>query len=154
MKRFIPIVAFMLVVMSASAQNCESIVLPFFGYDTARMEDYPVQKLMQRCWYSQASFYESDTIPAGVDVFNISEVREAYGTNYLPQTYVVDLTTLSYYAYNFHSFQLAYPRGNVTLCFRTPSSTHPYLVLRSIEDSYQVASEMEAAYYLSHPDER
>lgn len=147
MKRLIPIVAFMLAAVSVNAQNCESIVLPFFGYDTVQMEDYPVEKLMQRCWFSQASFYESDTVPAGVEVFNISEVREAYGTNYLPQNYVVDLTTLSYYAYNFQSFQMKYRRGNVTLCFYTPSSTHPYLVLRSIEDSFQLASEMEAAYY-------
>lgn len=147
MKRFIPIVAFVLVAMSAGAQNCESIVLPLFNNDTARLAECPVEKMMQICWYSQASFYEADTVPAGVDVFNISEVRETHGTNYLPSDYVVDLTTLSYYAYNFQSFQQRYRRGNVTICFSTPSSTHPYLVLRSIEQSHQLASEMEKAYY-------
>lgn len=150
MKRFIPIVAFMLVVMSAGAQNCESIVLPLFGNDTARMALYPVDKVMYHCFYSQASFYESDAVPAGVDVYSISEVKETYGTNHLPQDYVVDLTTLSYYAYNFLSFQHRYPHGNVTICFSTPSSTHPYLVLRSIDDSHRLAGEMLTNYYREH----
>ena len=147
MKKCIPIVAFVLVMMSASAQNCESIVLPFFGNDTARMATYPVDKLMYRCFYSQASFYESDTVPAGVDVYSITEVREKYGSGYLPQSYVVDLTTLSYYAYNFQAFQLKYPHGNVTVCFSTPSSTHPYLVLRSIDDTHQMVEGMMDDYY-------
>lgn len=150
MKRLIPIVALLLLALNAGAQDCESIVLPRFGYDTAAFQNYPEGKILYLCWYSQASFYESDTVPAGVEVFNIGEVREAHGTNYLPQSYVVDLTTLSYYAYNFQEFQQRYRRGNVTLCFATPSSTHPYLVLRSIEESYRLVSEMEAAYYRSH----
>ena len=147
MKKLILIVGLTMAFFSAGAQNCESIVLPFFGYDTARMEDYPVEKLMHRCWYSQASFYESDTIPAGVDVFSISQVRGIYDNTFLPENYVVDLTTLSYYAYNFRQFQMQYPRGNVTICFTTPSSTHPYLVLRSIEDSFRIAAEYEETYY-------
>ena len=147
MKKCIPIVAFVLVMMSANAQNCESIVLPFFGNDTARMATYPADKLIYRCFYSQASLYESDTVPAGVDVYNISVVREKYGSGFLPQSYVVDLTTLSYYAYNFHAFQLRYPHGNVTICFSTPSSTHPYLVLRSIDDTHQMVEGMMANYY-------
>ncbi|MBQ8703611.1 MAG: hypothetical protein IJ524_04490 [Bacteroidales bacterium] len=147
MKRLIPIVALLLLALSANAQNCESIVLPRFGYDTAAFQNYPEGKILYWCWYSQSAFYESDTVPTGADVFNISEVREAYGDNYLPQSYVVDLTTLSYYAYNFLAFQQRYPRGNVTVCFATPSSTHPYLVLRSIEETFRLTSEREAAYY-------
>ncbi|MBR4738754.1 MAG: hypothetical protein IK058_01985 [Bacteroidales bacterium] len=147
MKRLILVIAFMFTVAVANAQNCEAIVLPFFKYDTAVLANYPVEKMMYRCFYSQASFYESDTVPAGVDVYNIGDVREAYGTNYLPQSYVVDLSTLSYYAYNFNEFQFRYPRGNVTICFSTPASTHRYLVLRSIESSHALASEMEKEYY-------
>lgn len=147
MKRIIPIVALMLVAMTAKAQDCESIVLPHFRYDTALMASYPMEKIMAYCWYSQASFYESDTVPTGVEVIDISEVREAYGTAHLPHDYVVDLTTLSYYAYNFRDFQVRYRECDVTLCFSTPASTHPYLVLRSINDSFRISSEMEAAYY-------
>ena len=147
MKRLIPTVALLLLALNAGAQNCESIVLPRFGYDTARMASYPEDKIMYHCYYSQASFYESDTVPAGADVFNIGEVQEAQGTNYLPQSYVVDLTTLSYYAYNFIAFQHRYPHGNVTICFATPSSTHPYLVLRSIDDAHQIAHDMMSRYY-------
>ena len=138
--------------LGVRAQDCDAIVLPRFHYDTARLDAYPDEKVMYLCLYSQASFYESDTIPVGVEVFNISQVREKYGTNHLPQDYVVDLTTLSYYAYNFLEFQQMYPRGNVTLCFSTPSSTHPYLVLRSIEDSHRLAGEAERAYYSGRQD--
>ena len=140
MKKIIPILAFTLMALGANAQNCFDIVLPFFGYDTVQLEAYPEWKMLQRCSFSQASFYESDTIPAGAYVYNIEDVREAYGTNHLPQSYVV-------YAYNFHQFQVRYPTGDVTLCFATPSSTHPYLVLRSIEEAMHLASQIEEEYY-------
>ena len=134
------------------AQDCRDIVLPLFNYDTARFDAYPAAKIMYRCLYSRASFYESDTIPEGAHVYDISEVREANGTQYLPQTFVVDLTTLSYYAYNFLDFQKRFVRGNITLCFSTPSSAHPYLVLRSIEESHRLAGEAERAYYREQGD--
>ena len=147
MKRAIIVVVMMIATIGVKAQDCMSIVLPSFGYDTVAFNRYPAEKVMYRCLYSQTSFYESDTIPAGAEMFNISEVREAYGTNHLSQSYVVDLTTLSYYAYNFREIQMLYPTGNITICFATPSSTHPYLVLRSIEDTYRLADEAYNEYY-------
>ena len=147
MKKLISIVVLTMAFWSANAQDCNAIVLPLFQYDSVRLSQYPADKVMYRCLYSQASFYESDTIPAGVDVYDISQVKETYGTNYLPQSYVVDLTTLSYYAYNFQQFQFLYPTGSTTICFYTPSSTHPYLVLRSIEESHRLAEEGLNDYY-------
>lgn len=135
--------------IGVKAQDCYSIVLPKYGYDTAVMARYPDDKIMYWCFYSQAAFYESDTVPAGVDVYNISQVRETHGTNYLPQDYVVDLTTLSYFAYNFLAFQHLYPTGSTTICFSTPSSAHPYLVLRSIEETIHLANIALDDYYLS-----
>lgn len=136
------------VYIGVRAQDCNAIVLPMFGNDPAVMANTPDDKIAYWCYFSQASFYESDTVPAGVDVYNISQVREAHGTTYLSQDYVVDLTTLSYFAYNFTDFQHQYSKGNVTLCFSTPSSTHPYLVLRSIDDATRMAIEALDAYYI------
>lgn len=149
MKKVIFIVLVTVMAVGAKAQDCRAIVLPMFRYDTARLDQYPADKLEYRCHFSQASFYESDTVPQGVDVYNISEVRETYGTVHLPQNYVVDLSALSYYAYNFVEFQYRYPTTETTICFSTPSSTHPYLVLRSIEDAKRMADEWLATYYRS-----
>ena len=121
------------------AQNCETLVLPYFGYDSVRMAAYPEAKMIYRCAYAQAAFYESDTVPTGAIMHNISEVREMYGTATLPQDFVVDLNTLSYYAYNFKEFQLQFMECDKIICFSTPSSTHPYLVMRSIVEMGQRA---------------
>lgn len=133
--------AFMAALTGATAQNCEAILLPKFGNDTARMMQYPEGKRFYFCAYSQASFYESDTVPVGADVFSISAVQNVFTGENLPQNYVVDLYDLSYYAYNFKYFQLQYPHGDKTLCFSTPGSAHPYLVLRSIEEATAIATE-------------
>ena len=37
---------------------------------------------------------------------------------------------------------MRYPYGDKTLCFATPASAHPYLVLRSIDDMSAVAEQM------------
>lgn len=119
----------------AAAQNCTAIVLPKFNYDTARMATCPADKLQWYCLESQAAFYESDTVPAGAAVYSITEVKEMYGDNYLTSDFVVDLNTLSLYAYNFESFYSFFPRDwRKTICFATPSSSHQYLVMRSTYD--------------------
>lgn len=128
----------------ATAQNCDSIVLPYFGGDVVKMEQYrsiAPEKFHYRCVYSFSAFEESDTVPAGADVIPISSVQSRLTNEYLTNDFVVDLLTLSYYAYNFNSFQAAYSDGNKVLCFFTPSSTHPYLVLHSLNAMLSAANE-------------
>lgn len=132
MKRYILSTVLLLASFGVKAQDCREIVLPYFNYDTARMDQYPEPKLDFRCFYSQESFYESDTVPAGVDLFGIQEVADKFTGEHLPADYVVDLATLSYYRYTFSQFQMLYVDAGTTVCFSTPSSTHPYLVLRSM----------------------
>ncbi len=142
MKKIALIAAMLFMVLSAKAQDCDALVLPYFGNDVARMEHYKSvapHKFEMRCAIARAAFYESDTVPAGADVFQITEVKHALTGNALTSDYVVDLGTLSYYAYNFREFQYRYPHGDKTLCFATPHSTHPYLVLRSTDDMDSIA---------------
>ena len=123
----------------ARAQDCNALVSPYFRGDTQRMANYPADKFQWRCCHARAAFYESDTMPATADLFSISEVQNIGTGAHLSSEYVVDLNTLSYYAYNFIDFQQRYPRGNKTLCFATPASAHPYLVLRSMEEMNALA---------------
>lgn len=139
MKKIVLLAALMLGAWSLNAQSCETIMLPYFGGDANAMAAYPQEKLEWRCAFARAAFYESDTLPAGVDVYSIAEVQSKADGSYLPQNYVVDLKTLSFYAYNFKEFQLRYANGNVTICFSTPNSEHPYLVLRSVDEMYALA---------------
>ncbi len=129
----------MMCALGMKAQSCETIMLPFFNGDVEAMNAYPAEKLEWRCAYGRAAFYVSDTIPAGAEVYSISEVVRKEDDRNLTQDFLVDLTTLSYYAYNFGAFQLQYPKPNVTICFTTPASEHPYLVLRSINEMYAYA---------------
>ena len=81
----------------------------------------------------------SDAIPAGAEVYSITAVAGKADGQHLAENYQVDLTTLSYYAYNFKELQQQYPNVNVTICFTTPASEHPYLVLRSIDEMFKMA---------------
>ncbi len=142
MKKIVFVAALMASVMGLKSQNCEQLMLPYFRGDADAMAAYPQEKLEWRCAFARAAFYVSDTVPAGVDVYPITEVRsKADGTN-LPADFVVDLSTLSFYAYTFNDVQLRYPRGNVTVCFSTPASEHQYLVLRSVDDMFAKAEEL------------
>lgn len=145
MKKIVFTVAFLMVAIGVKAQNCEAIMLPYFNNDAESLERYQAEapyKYEWRCAYAQSAFYEADTVPAGADVFQINEVKNKFTDSYLSANFMVDLASLSYYAYNFYDFQLRYPAGDKTLCFSTPGSTHPYLVLRSISDMHRVTSEM------------
>ena len=128
--------------LAAGAQDCTALLLPFFRGNTTLMSTYPPDKLEWYCCYVRAAFYESDTVPAGADLFSITEVKEKNTNAALAADFVVDLNTLSYYAYNFYDFQARYHYGNKTLCFSTPSSAHPYLVLRSLDDMNALAQQM------------
>lgn len=139
MKKIVLLVTLLMGTVGMKAQNCETIMLPYFNGDVNAMNEYPDEKFEWRCEFARAAFYVSDAIPAGAEVYSITSVVSKEDGLSLPQDYQVDLTTLSYYAYNFKELQVQYPKGNVTICFSTPASEHPYLVLRSIDEMYNMA---------------
>lgn len=123
------------------AQDCQAILLPYFG-SAERMQACPAEKQQYHCIWARAAFYESDTLPAGAELHSITEVKHKTTGVALPASYVVDLNTLSYYAYNFYDgFQAMYYRNDRTFCFSTPASTHPYLVLRPIDEVNAIAAQ-------------
>lgn len=152
MKKIAMLIAIFIMAIGAKAQDCEAIMLPYFKGNVERMEQYrdnAYPKFMARCAYAHAAFYESDTIPEGVELFSIAEVREVATGNPLPESFVIDLNTLSYYAYSFSVFQV---RNNSIFdgaCFSTPGSSHPYLVLRSMNEM-QMASRRAFDEYIGN----
>lgn len=126
----------LLAVAGVRAQDCESIVLPLFGGDADRLADYPAEKLQWRCSYARNAFYVSDTVPPIAYMHSITEVKDIVTGESLPENFAVDLTTLSYYAYTFKQLQLTYRSPQTVICFATPGSAHPYLVLRSLSETY------------------
>lgn len=145
MKKLVVFAALFMAAFGTKAQDCEAIMLPYFGNDKAQMEKYQTvapYKFEWRCAYAKAAFYESDVVPEGADVFPITDVKNLFTGKAMNKNVVIDLGTLSYYAYNFKDFHLRYPHGDKTVCFSTPRSTHPYLVLRSLDEMHRKANEM------------
>lgn len=139
MKR-IMLLGMMMVAFWAGAQDCQAILLPYFG-SVQRMQACPADKQQYHCIWARAAFYESDTLPTDAELHSITEVKHKATGVALPADYVVDLNTLSYYAYNFYEgFQAQYRRNDRTFCFSTPKSTHPYLVLRPIDETNEIAT--------------
>ncbi len=138
MKRIVIFAALMLAMGAGGlkAQDCRALVLPFFNGDEESMNRYPAEKLEWRCQYARNAFYVSDTVPQGAEVKSIAVVRNRQTGEYMAKDIRIDLGTLSYYAYTFSDLQQQYSKGNVTICFSTPGSDHPYLVMRSIDETY------------------
>ena len=150
MKKLVIIAALFMAAIGAKAQDCEAIMLPYFRGNVQNMENYrdwAPEKFDYRCIYAQAAFYVSDTVPAGMEVFSIKDVRDKITGAALPGDFVVDLNTLSYYAYNFGDFQVRKNSIMEGACFSTPSSEHPYLVLRSVLDQQSLSDKMYKEYY-------
>lgn len=110
-----------------SAQDCEAIVLPMMKNDASRLAQYPSDKIAYHCTFSQLSFEVSDTLPAGVPVYEINEVRDVFTGVSMDKNVKVDLNTLSYYQYDFNRFQGMH--ANEYIYFHTVGSEHLYLVL-------------------------
>lgn len=137
MKRIVFAAALMLAAMSMKAQDCNTFMLPYFQGDADRLAEYPAEKLDWRCRYAHNAFYESDVVPEGAVLMSIAEVTDKTTGEKLTADFQVDLSTLCYYGYDFQLFQLRYRKGDVTICFSTPASKHPYLVLRSLDETYE-----------------
>ncbi len=138
MKRTIVLLAFCLsVIGGAAAQNCEAIMLPFFGGNEQRMYEYPAPKFEWRCKYSQNAFYVTDQVPEDAVLRSLTEITDNSTGKKLTEDFVVDLDYLSYYQYSFQDMQCHYPKTNITICFPTPKSEHRYLVLRSLDETYR-----------------
>lgn len=132
-KLFFSIAVLLLWGVSLRAQNCDKIMLPYFGYDELRLQSYPDEKLAERCAYAHLSFTVADTLPQGAAVHDISEVLDKFTGEAIPQDIVINLDELSYFQYDFQRFRgLHYQQ---TVYFRTPGSEHPYLVLRSFREN-------------------
>jgi len=124
-------------IAGAKAQNCDAIMLPYFGGDSDEMASYPAEKLQWRCQYARNAFYVSDVVPEDAIVKSIADVVDRSTGNHLDKNFVVDLNTLSYYGYNFEDMQHQTLDVHAVICFETPGSEHPYLVLRSLDETYR-----------------
>lgn len=136
MKRIVFLALLTAALTGLRAQNCEAIVLPLFNGDKAVLASCPAEKIDYHCRYSRNAFYVSDTVPEWAEMKSLTELRNKMTGETLTNDFVVDLETLSYYAYNFIDLQCQYRETDVVICFRTPKSEHPYLVLRSLKEIY------------------
>ncbi|MBP5536167.1 MAG: hypothetical protein J6X62_05175 [Bacteroidales bacterium] len=138
MKKTVFILMLMLAVaMAANAQtrDCRQIVLPHVGFNQSHLNMMSEEKLQWHCTYSEQSFFETDALPAGAVVYDISVLVDLRTGDNVSSSFVVNLTTLSYYAYNFGDFQGL--NGDMTIYFRTPSSRHAYLGVYSAQEAFE-----------------
>jgi len=122
-------------VVSLCAQNCDEIVLPHVNYDRAKLEQMPKEKVQWYCDFSRNSFFVTNEVPAGSVVHDIRDVVNKRNGAHIANGFVVDLSQLSYYAYNFNEFQ--YQNYEKTIYFHTPGSTYKYLGLYSINETHR-----------------
>ena len=140
MKRVIFISAMLLAAAGLKAQDCETLLLPYFNGDHEKYANYPTEKLEWRCNLARSAFYVADEVPAGAVVYSIEVVKNVWTGEALTKDFKVDLNTLSYYAYNFEMLQLENKDLNKALYFSTPGSEHRYLVLRAQNEMYEIAN--------------
>lgn len=114
------------------AQDCEYIVGCKYGHNAAAMSLLSPAKLDYYCRLSRNSMYVTNEVPSGARVIAISELKNVRTKEHLPMDFVVNMDSMSFYAYNFNDFQAM--ERNETVYFSTPNSEYPYLALRSYKD--------------------
>ena len=136
MKRIVSTILLLTIfAVSLCAQNCDEIVLPHVNYDRAKLEQMPKEKVQWYCDFSRNSFFVTNEVPAGSVVHDIRDVVNKRTGAHIANGFVVDLSQLSYYAYNFNEFQ--YQNYEKTIYFHTPGSTYKYLGLYSINETHR-----------------
>lgn len=136
MKRIVSTILLLTIfAVSLCAQNCDEIVLPHVNYDRAKLEQMPKEKVQWYCDFSRNSFFVTNEVPAGSVVHDIRDVVNKRNGAHIANGFVVDLSQLSYYAYNFNEFQ--YQNYEKTIYFHTPGSTYKYLGLYSINETHR-----------------
>lgn len=147
MKKFLLFVMLAMGFSMSYAQDCEVIMLPYFGNNVQKLQSYPAEKLAIRCAFARFSFTVADELGDEAYLYDISEVKNRFSGENLPADYKVNLDSLSYYGYNFDWFQGQHPYQ--TVYFRTPGSEHRYLVLRSMTATSQLVYEWEQKQHSS-----
>lgn len=116
---------------SLMAQDCRTIVEPLIiqrGIDT---NTYPAEKLDIFCQISANQFYLTEQAPEGALVFDLTELQDVLTGQHIAADFVPDLSTFSYYRYNFLKFQAK--DLDHTIYFRIgKKSNHTYLAVRSV----------------------
>ncbi len=121
---------------SAYAQDCEYIVAGKYHYNMELVQQLPRAKVDYHCRFSRNNLFVTNEVPRGAKVYSITELKNQYTGDYLPSSFVVNLDSISYYAYDFAKFQDF--RYNESVYFSTPGSQYHYLGLRA----YRVACDM------------
>lgn len=153
MKRVILIGIFAMTLLAGKlqAQNCEYIVGAKYGYNMKTIAEMPKEKLYWCCRFSTNKLFEADTVPRGARVYNISEVKNIMTQETLPDDFVVNMDSLSCYAYDFDYFHPT--TDGEPVYFRTPNSAKPFLGVRSFEAARAMTEEQERLWGASDPKE-
>lgn len=144
-KIVLSVIAILLFGAMANAQtqrNCEAIMRPWFQSVGMDPEDYPAEKTEARCLLSWCTFYFADEMPSGSFYFLFNELTNVLDGTHPAANTVVDLSTLSYYLYNFADFQFMYK--NQTVYFELQGNQHRYLAMRPYHVAFNMAQEMIA----------
>lgn len=137
---FTAIVALLFCSAAAQAQNCESIVTPLLEQMGTTKDYYPAEKIEHFCTFSHQAFYLTDKVPDASLVYDITDLTQ-WGTDGHPAAdMVIDLSTLSFWRYNFQNFQ----KVDRTVYFRLGrGNSHKYLALRSYNETSILTEQAE-----------
>lgn len=133
--------------------HCQQIAKDYYHSD-ATLEELGLvpYKVAFWCMMSHASLFVTDELPEGAFVYDIHEVKNVKTGMYLPTDFVVNLDSLSLYAYNFADFEQRHYGSRIY--FRTAGSEHAYLVLRGRREvDRMVYNNKDLQGYLSYPDD-
>jgi len=124
------------------AQDCNAIVRPLIILRNIDTNYYPAEKLAQYCIFSQCAFFITNQVPSDAIVNEITSLSNSVTGERVPQDFVADLNTISYWGYNFFEFR---PRGyQQPIYFRMGSgSSVQYLGVRSYDEAMARSTEPE-----------
>lgn len=117
----------------------QAVLLPMFGNSKHKLQNYPRDKQLLRYYFSYYSFYVTDEEPAeGIPVYDLSELHDYMTGGNCSNDLAVDPATFSFYRYDFGRLRAMHPGSQIA--FRTPGSSHAYVILRTYGEADGLAN--------------
>lgn len=89
----------------AQERNCRAVLYPLYILEGVDSTYLPEDKAEDYCDFSRCAFFITNEVPSDAIVHNITELTDRITGKKVPDGFVADLNTISYWGYDYDTFR-------------------------------------------------
>lgn len=86
-------------------RDCRAILYPLYVLEGVDSTTLPADKAEYYCNFSRCAFFITNEVPSDAIVNNITELTDRVTGKKVPNGFVADLNTISYWGYDYYTFR-------------------------------------------------